>query len=195
MTWRCKSHTHLTLMVLALLVGIDFVTLLLIITGMIYCNDAIKYFVKAFQNIYIIEAEWYIYASLNKAIIRWVNSSWSVRFQAIAWISDRILLMRPTRANFNDIWITIKHTFSHTNIDLKCPLQNGSYFWICLKDNKNIISYAQTLHHGTASSDAFVDCGPLFAIHVAALVKACLVSMSGRGHKGNGSTVKHFIIT
>ena len=60
-------------------------------------------------------------------IINLDNGLSSGRRQAIIWSNAGILLIRPIRINFNEIWIEI-HTFHSRQFIWKCRLENGVHF-------------------------------------------------------------------
>ena len=68
--------------------------------------------------IQLIEAEWRIYASLNRAIIGSDNGLSPVRRQAIIWTNAGILLIEPLGTNFSEVLIGIQ-TFSFKKLYLK----------------------------------------------------------------------------
>ena len=53
----------------------------------------------------LIEAEWHIYASVNKAIIGSNNGLSPGRRQPIIWTKDAILLIGPLATNLSEIFI------------------------------------------------------------------------------------------
>ena len=67
---------------------------------------------------YLIEAEWRIYASVNKAIIGSDDGLSPVRRQAIICTNDHLLFIGPLRTKFSGIIIE-NETFSLTKLHLK----------------------------------------------------------------------------
>ena len=91
---------------------------------------------KSYLLVYLIEAEWRIYASVNLTIIGSDNGLSPGRRQAITWTSAGILLIGPLGTNFSEILMEI-HTFSLKKMHLK--MSSGKWQPFCLGLNVILI--------------------------------------------------------
>ena len=94
-------------------------------------------YVQQFVWVKLIEAEWRIYASLNRAIIGSDNGLSPVRRQAIIWTNVGILLIGPLGTNFCEILIGIQ-TFSFKKLHLKTSSAKWRLFCFGLNELKTL---------------------------------------------------------
>ena len=83
--------------------------------------------------IWLIEAEWRIYASLNWIIIGSDNGLSPVRRQAIIWNIAGIMLIGPLGTNFSEILIGIQ-TFPFKKLHLKTYSEKWHLFFLGLNE-------------------------------------------------------------
>ena len=89
--------------------------------------------------IWLVEAEWRIFASLNWVIIVSDNGLSPVRRQAIIWTNAGILLIGPLGTSFSEILIGIQ-TFSFKKLHLKTSSAKRRLFCLGLYElNTNSI--------------------------------------------------------
>ena len=77
--------------------------------------------------VWLIEAEWRIYASATWTIIGSDNGLSPVRRQDIIWTNAGILSIGPLGTNFSEILMEIKY-FHSSKCILKCRLRHGGHF-------------------------------------------------------------------
>ena len=95
---------------------------------------------------YLIEAVWRIYASVNRAIIGPENALSPDRRQAIIWTDDGILLIGPLGTNVSEIVDKI-HAFSFRK--LRSKMSSGKWEPSCLGLNVLIELFARDSFYST----------------------------------------------